>query len=195
MTRLTSLAVPGAADRWAGLGFVTAGSTVRVGRITLTCDADEPAWAFDRLLTDPGPLGVHTHRVDVPAEDPPVHPNGVDRLDHVVYGVPDLDAAVVAISSVLGLEVRRRLTPRPGGPEMAFFRAGEAVLEVVGAGERPRLWGVAFRCPDLGATVAGVRDAGGPISDPRPSIQGGRIATVPAEHVGWRVAFMEPPRR
>lgn len=195
MTRLTAFAVPGAPDRWTTLGFVTAGSTLRVGAVALTCAAPEPAWGFDRLLADPETLGVPTSLADAPAGDAPVHPNGVDRLDHVVYGVPDLDAAVAAIGSVLGLEVRRRLTPRPGGPEMAFFRAGEAVLEVVGAGAAAALWGVAFRCPDLDSTVMAVREAGGPVSDAKTSIQGGRIATVPTGHVGWRVAFMEPPPR
>jgi predicted enzyme related to lactoylglutathione lyase len=78
---------------------------------------------------------------------------------------------------------------------MAFYRAGPTVIEVVAGPPEPGLWGIAFLCPDLDATVAAVRAAGGPIGDPKPAVQGGRIASVWKEHVGWGVAIMEPPSR
>jgi catechol 2,3-dioxygenase-like lactoylglutathione lyase family enzyme len=119
----------------------------------------------------------------------------VNGVDHVVYAVPDLDEAVHAVEEVLGLELRRRFHPRgPEGPEMAFYRAVTAVIEVVAGPPRAGLWGIAFSSPDLDATVAAVRAAGGPIGDPRPAVQGGRIASIWKEHVGWGVAIMESHR-
>ncbi|MFE3732025.1 hypothetical protein, partial [Nocardia sp. NPDC059154] len=57
------------------------------------------------------------------------------------------------------------------------------------------LTGVAFLSPDLDATVAAVRAAGGPIGDPKPAVQGGRIASVWHGHLNWGIAFMEPKPR
>lgn len=194
MARLTRLRVPGSDPRWSELGFALDGARLRVGEVLFETGAEELVWAFDELADDPARLSVPTEKAAVEREAPPDHPNRVDRIDHVVYLVGDLDEAVEAIGDVLGLEVRRRARPRgPDGPEMAFFRAGEAILEVVGAGG-PALWGLALRSPGLDATVEAVRAAGGPIGDPKPAVQGGRIATVPPEHLGMPLAVMEPAR-
>jgi predicted enzyme related to lactoylglutathione lyase len=77
---------------------------------------------------------------------------------------------------------------------MAFFTVGEGFIEVVASGRPAALWGIAFSTPDLDACVAAVRDAGGPIGDPKAAVQGGRIASVWKGHVGWGIAVMEPPR-
>jgi catechol 2,3-dioxygenase-like lactoylglutathione lyase family enzyme len=125
------------------------------------------------------------------------HRNLVDRIDHVVYTVDDLDRAVGALGDVLGAEPRRRFRPRgEGGPEMAFYRVGEAFIEVVANGKPPALMGVAFMCPDLDETVAAVRDAGGLIGDAKAAVQGGRIGSVPKDFgLPFGVAIMDPPRR
>ncbi|MCX4098123.1 VOC family protein [Nocardia sp. alder85J] len=137
---------------------------------------------------------------DVPAGrdtgSPATHPNGATYVDHLVYWVPDLDDAVTALNAVLGTEPRRRFHPRgPSGPEMAFYRVGKPFLEVVSTGRPPILAGIAFGTPDLDATVAAVRAAGGPIGDPKPAVQGGRIASVWSGHVRWGIAFLEPAPR
>lgn len=195
MGRLTRLRVPGPASRWAELGFVLVGDRIRVGEVLLETGAAELVWGFDGLEGDPARLGVPTESAPAELDAPGGHPNRVDRVDHVVYAVPDLDAGVEAVEEVLGLDLRRRARPRgPDGPEMAFFRAGEAILEVVSGGG-PALWGLALRSPDLDATVGAVRGAGGPIGDPKPAVQGGRIATVPTDHLGVPLAVMEPARR
>jgi len=43
--------------------------------------------------------------------------------------------------------------------------------------------------------VAAIRDAGGPVGDPKQAVQGGRIASVWREFVGYPIAIMEPPTR
>ena len=44
--------------------------------------------------------------------------------------------------------------------------------------------------PDLDATVAQIRLCGGPVSDPKPAVQGGRIASVWSGHLHWGLAIM-----
>lgn len=75
---------------------------------------------------------------------------------------------------------------------MAFYRVGEAFIEVVASGAEPALIGLALRSPDLDATVSATRAAGGPISDPKPAVQGGRIATVWHGHLDWGLAIIGP---
>lgn len=194
MAILTWLGVPGEPEKWKALGFSIDGDRFSVGRVVHAC-ADAPAWGFDELSGDTAALGVDT-RVESRAEAPGIHPNLIDRIDHVVYTVPALDAAVDALTGVLGEPPRRRAFPRgPSGPEMAFFRAGEGFIEVVASGRPATLMGIAFSTPDLDACVAAMREAGAPVGDPKPAVQGGRIASVWREHVGWGVAVMEPPQR
>ena len=190
MATLTWLGVPGGEDAWAALGFAVDDLTVQIGKVScaLTC---ESGWGFDEICSGPTALGVKTVRR--PSVGGAAHPNGVTHVDHIVYTAPDLDTAIAALSAVLGIEPRRRFHPRgPDGPEMAFFRVGEAFIEVVAAGAQPALIGLALWSADLDATVATIRAAGGPISDPKPAVQGGRIASVWHGHLNWGLAVMGP---
>jgi catechol 2,3-dioxygenase-like lactoylglutathione lyase family enzyme len=194
VSRLTLLEMPGSAEAWAALAFDVVDGAFVVGTVRCTVGST-PGWGFDELRGSVDALGVPTRVADGPAASP-AHANGIDRIDHVVYTVPDLDVAVDALTSVLGAPPRRRFHPRgPDGPEMAFFRVGEGFIEVVSSGQPASLMGVAFNSPDLDATVAAIREAGGPIGDPKPAVQGGRIASVWREHVAFPVAVMEPPAR
>lgn len=119
------------------------------------------------------------------------HPCGVTHVDHIVYTVRDLNTATTALTAVLGTTPRRRFHPRgPKGPEMAFYRVGEALIEVVANGAEPALIGLALCSADLDATVLAIRAAGGPIGDPKPAVQGGRIATVWHGYLDWGLAIM-----
>jgi catechol 2,3-dioxygenase-like lactoylglutathione lyase family enzyme len=194
MPVLTGLSMPGTPDAWTALGFVVDAGRFFVGTVACAIGA-EPGWSFDELRGDVVPLHVPT-TVAPPNAPGAGHPNAIDRIDHVVYTVPELDPAVDALTSLLGAPPRRRFHPRgPDGPEMAFFRVGECFIEVVASGQPPALTGVAFNSPDLDATVGAVREAGGPIGDPKPAVQGGRIASVWREHVGFPIAVMEPKPR
>lgn len=126
--------------------------------------------------------------VTSPPAEPATHPCGVSAADHIVYTVPSLDAAVGALNAVLNTLPRRRFHPR--GPEMGFYRVGEAFIEVVESNREPALIGVALKTPDLDATVAQIRRCGGPVSDPKPAVQGGRIASVRPDHLQWGLALM-----
>jgi len=192
MAVLTWMGLPGDAAQWSSLAFVVEDGVLHVGTVACTTGR-EAAWAFDELGADASALGVPTS-VAVRAPGPRgEHPNGVTHIDHVVYTVADLDEAVGALTEVLGAEPRRRFKPRgSSGPEMAFYRVGDAFIEVVASGRPPSLMGVAFMCPDLDACVAAVRAAGGMMSDPKPAIQGGRIASVPRDFgLPYGIAVMD----
>jgi catechol 2,3-dioxygenase-like lactoylglutathione lyase family enzyme len=194
MAILTWLGIPGPAEAWAKLGFTIEGGRFQVGQVCCETGTD-PAWGFDELQGDTSKLGVPT-KVIASTRDDTKQPNGIDIVDHIVYTVPVLDEAIDSLTETLGMPPRRRFHPRgPDGPEMAFYRVGEAFIEVVSSGRRPELIGVAFSSPDLDATVEAIRAAGGPVGDPKPAVQGGRIASVWGGHVDWGVAIMEPPAR
>lgn len=192
MAVLTWMGLPGTPERWESLGFVVEDGRLRVGAVACSTGTDA-AWGFGELNGDDARLGVPTRIVAAAPGDAPRHPNGVDLVDHVVYTAPHLDDAVEALTEVLGAEPRRRFRPRgESGPEMAFYRVGEAFIEVVASGRPAQLMGVAFRCPDLDACVAAVREAGGMMGDPKPAVQGGRIASVPRDFgLPYGVAVMD----
>jgi len=198
---LARLGFPGEEKPWAALGFAVTDGCFRIGEIECTVDT-APSWGFDGVSADPAILGIPEllpqYLDDDGLESRPgtAHPNAVSFIDHLVYWMPDLDDAVTALNAVLGTEPRRRFHPRgPAGPEMAFYRAGATVLEVVASGKPAALPGIAFGTTDLDATVAAVRAAGGPVGDPKPAVQGGRIASVWHGHLNWGIAFYEPRPR
>ena len=184
---LTWLGVPGDEPAWTALGFDVDEGGFTIGRIR--CGIGDTGWGFDEIHSDASVLGVRT--ITSPVAAPAVHPCGVSAVDHVVYTVPNLDSAVAALNAVLGSPPRRRFHPRgPQGPEMALYRVGEAVIEVGASGGEPALIGLALKSPDLDATVAQIRRCGGPVSDPKPAVQGGRIASVWSGHLHWGLAVM-----
>lgn len=189
MTTLTWLGVPGDAQAWTALGFDVDGGGISIGRVR--CTIDDRGWGFDEIHSDPSVLGVRT--VTHPPVVPATHPCGVTGVDHIVYTVRDLDESIEGLNAVLGAEPRRRFHPRgPRGPEMAFYRVGSGFIEVVATGGEPALIGLALKSADLDNTVSQIRSCGGPISDPKPAVQGGRIATVWSGHLDWGLAVMGP---
>ncbi len=187
MSTLTWLGVPGDEQAWTALGFIVNDGEFSLGRVR--CGIGAGGWGFDEIHSAPSVLGVPT--VTRPSVAPGSHPCGITAVDHIVYTVPDLDSAVDALNAVLGSAPRRRFHPRgPEGPEMAFYRVGEAFIEVVATGQELALIGLALKTPDLDATVAQMRLHGGPVSDPKPAVQGGRIASVSSGHLNWGLAVM-----
>jgi hypothetical protein len=201
--------VADAADAWRACGFAVEGDACVVGEVRIRFAPGEErglsGWSL-RGLDSTELDGLPTSRSDgALPEAAPGHPNGIAALDHVVVISSDLDRTVAALEAA-GLDLRRiREEPTPAGaPRQAFFRLGEAILEVVqepseaterAGGDRPTFfWGLAFVAPDLDATVAFLGDRAG---EARDAVQPGRrIATLRrSAGLSLPVALMTPPAR
>jgi hypothetical protein len=195
---LQEVLVAGDPAPWRDLGFALDGEAARVGGVVLRAGAAGKGmvgWSLGGVergdvdglpVIAPGP---------VPSEEP--HPNGALGIDHVVVSTPDLVHTVGAFEAA-GLRLRRE---REAGSEeqplrQAFFRAGEAIVEVVGrpdaAREGPaRFWGLVFNVADLDACAERLGDRLGRVRD---AVQPGRrIAPVRREAgLPLAVALMTP---
>ncbi len=188
------------------MGFdVDEDGTASIGTIRLRLEGPEAGrrivrWAL-RDLRCAELDGLPTERHDEPPETrSATHPNGAERIDHVVAFSPDLDRTVAGLRGA-GLDFRRlREGPTPAGAQrQAFFRVGEAILEVVE--HRPGtpaaedlaapagFYGLALATADIDATA---RVLGPLLGNVRDAVQPGRrIGTVRREAgLGLPVAFM-----
>ena len=206
LERLVLAADPAA---WSDAGFRVDGPALRVGGVELELAGHEAGRRIVRCelsgVAADDLDGLPLARVErsVPAEPTLAHPNGIARIDHVVAFTPDWDRTVAA-GEAIGLDLRRVRAARApaGSPRQAFFRVGEAILEIAEApegsplaGDGPaRFYGLAFVVEDLDATAALLGDRCG---EPRDAIQPGRrIATIRREAgLGLPVALMTPRRQ
>ena len=171
--------------------------TVRIGRtnVELTGSGNGfEGWAVDGAdgavdgleLVDPWPD---------PADAPP-HPNGVERIDHVVLLTGDTDRTVAALTTV-GPEVRGTRQTQAGGRPVrqVFLWAGDVVLEVVGPDEDgpttdgpTTVMGLALAVGDLAASAMFL----GPLlGAPRDAVQPGRqVATLRHRDAGMGLPLL-----
>ena len=198
MTRptLDELVVADEPEAWGRAGFRVEGDACDVGTARVRLAGREAGrriagWSL-RDLEGVELDGLPTTHSSAPAREPAErHPNHVTTLDHVVVFSPELDRTVTALDAA-GLDLRRvREEPTPAGaPRQAFFRIGEAILEVIQAPDGSPVmanpdgpagfWGLAFVVDDIEAAVASFPD--GHVSEARPAVQEGRqIATVRRE--------------
>lgn len=204
---LDELVVADTGDAWRACGFAVDGDVCVVAEVRIRFAPEEgrqglSGWSL-RGVESTELDGLATTRSERPLPGAaPAHPNGVTALDHVVAISSDLDRTIAALEAA-GLDLRRiREEPTPAGaPRQAFFRVGEAILEVVqepveaterAGGDRPAFfWGVAFVTPDLDATVAYLGERAG---EARDAVQPGRrIATLRrAADLSVPVALMTP---
>ncbi|MHB8233561.1 MAG: VOC family protein [Solirubrobacteraceae bacterium] len=193
---------------WAALGFSVTDAAVQLGGVRLRMAGRDAGrgivgWSLGGVASSeldglPRP-GEHGPPIDAP----PQHRNGVVAIDHVVAMTPDLDRSVRALQAA-GLDLRRvREQPTPAGaPRQAFFRLGEAILEVVqepeqivvergGAGGPARRWGLALIAPQLDRTVTELAPHAGAVRD---AVQPGRrIVTLKrSAELAVPVALMSP---
>ena len=206
---IQSITVADPPEAWAEAGFRVEGDTCRVGTIDVVMAGREAGkglveWALRGLRStdlDGLPTAEAAAAPDgeaVASEPGAPHPNGVVRIDHVVAFTPDRMRPVAALEAA-GLDLRRlRDEPTPaGGGFQAFFRLGEAILEVIEAPEGSpvppdapaRLWGLAFLVESLEQTKQLLGDR---LGDPRDAVQPGRqIATLRREAgLSFGCAFM-----
>ena len=176
------ISVPDPPEAWAALGFDV--SAFLVGGIRLLPGAPELSIDADGLTTE-RPDGLPLRRL---SDEPPMtwetrqptHGNGALAVDHVVALTDSLARTTAALEGA-GFELRRT------AGQMAFFRFGSCILELVERGPGPALWGLVVVVADL--------DGLGPLAgEPRDAVQPGRrIATVKREAgLTTALAFMTP---
>jgi Glyoxalase-like domain len=201
--QLLSLTVGDDPDAWRTAGFaVDAGGRLRLGSTVIALTGTGGGVAGWSIEDVDGPIdGLPAAPVVTGAADAPgAHPNGIDRIDHVVVRTGDCDRTIAAFEAA-GLEVRGgRSTTSYGTPmRQTFLWAGDVIIELVGpdAGEPTTdevtsFFGLALVAEDLDATAAHLGDLMG---TPKEAVQDGRrIAGLRGKDAGISVplAVMSP---
>ena len=207
---ITALRIADPLDRWTALGFSpSADGSIRVGEVTLGFGASGQGGIVGWTLSGEGvgPVAsIATERGAAASGPATEHPNTAVAVDHVVLATPDVDATLRDLADA-GMQLRRerRAGSSRSSLRQAFFRHGEAILEVVGpdrtTGEgqdgpsedvQPRLWGVTLTVGDLDAAARLLGERLGRAHD---AVQPGRrIATVRRDAgLSVPLAFMSPP--
>jgi hypothetical protein len=209
---IDELTVADEPERWAAFGFDVDGDACGIGSVTVrlvgaAAGRGIVGWSL-RGVADSDLDGLSTRASSSSAgEAAGEHPNGIIAIDHVVAMTPALDRSVEALTRA-GLDLRRvREEPTPAGaPRQAFFRLGEAILEVVqepdeALAERrerepgpARFWGLALLADDLDRAATAFGEHAGEI---RPAVQPGRrIATIKrSAGLAVPVALMSVPEQ
>lgn len=130
-------------------------------------------------------------------------------LDHVAVAVPSIAEALPALRAVSGGPVSERERVDAQGVEVVFVGEGPGRLELLEPTtpdspvarflrrRGPGLHHLAYRVPDLVATLARLRDAGTELIDdkPRPGAHGRRVAFLhPRSTSGVLVELVEETR-
>jgi hypothetical protein len=181
---------------WAAAGFAVQDGVVRVGTVRVRLAGEGAgggivSWSLrDAPTTDLD--GLPTIESEAAPSEPGEHPNGAERIDHVVVVTPDLERTTGALAGA-GIERRRlRDVPLAEGRTLhqGFFRLGEVILEVVDTmpldpsaepepADPAAFWGVVFVVADVDAAAT---QLGERLGTPRDAVQPGqRIATVRRE--------------
>lgn len=194
---LVSLALSDPPERWRGLGFSIADSSLRVGDVGLELGAPGEGivgWRVRGAESSEEIDGLpwSDSRAD-PSQWQASHPNGAVGIDHVVVATPDFDRTAAALDRA-GLGLRR--VRDAGGFRQGFRRLGAAILEIVEARGAPaeepaRFWGLVVVVEDLEALADRL---GEHLGEVKPAVQPGRrIATLrDSAGLGTKLAFMDP---
>ena len=109
----------------------------------------------------------------------------ITALDHVVIHTPNPERAIALYAGRLGLDLRLDRSNPKWGARLLFFRCGDLVVEIShdlkkGVSDGPdRLWGLAWRAPDIGRTHQRLKAAGIDVSEPRDGRRpGSQVFTV-----------------
>lgn len=199
MVTIDELHVADPVEAWRSIGFdVDDDGVCRVGSVRIRLGGGGTGitgWTLrgvpDGLTDIDGVVSRPVSRGTQPPSQPGTHPNGVTRIDHLVFMTPDLPRTAAAVVA-LGLDVRRERDA--GAFQQVFFRLGEVILELVGpvdGGPGPAsLWGITFTVDDIDATAERLGDRVGRVKD---AVQPGRrITTLRGKEAGISpaIAFM-----
>ena len=197
-SRLVEISVGSAPAAWERVGFALSDGAVVVGGSRI-----RPTGAGNGIVSwtlagveDVALDGLATRVIPDPPRMPfpPEHPNGAQRIDHVVVRTPSLDRTVAALDDA-GLELRRT-REAGGGVRQGFVWVGDTIVELVEAPDDDpsapaTFWGLVVVVADIDRAAAIAGDALGEVRD---AVQPGRrIATVrDSAGVGLPLAFMTP---
>lgn len=197
-SRLVELSLGSPPAAWQRMGFALRDGAIVVGSTVLR-PTGSGGGIGGWILAGVENVGLDGLATRVVAEAPPVpeppdHPNGALRIDHIVVRTPSLDRTVAALDDA-GLQLRR--TREAGrGIRQGFVWVGDTILELV---EEPgadsaapaAFWGLVVVVADIERAVAAAGEALGRVRD---AVQPGRrIATVrDSAGVGVPLAFMTP---
>jgi methylmalonyl-CoA/ethylmalonyl-CoA epimerase len=131
----------------------------------------------------------------------------LSTIDHIGVAVDDLDAALALYRDALGMPLVHRETVDEQGVDAALLDIGDGHVELLAplgpetpvgkflARKGPGLHHVAYRVPDVAATLQSLREAGLRLIDeePRNGIRGSRVAFVhPASTGGVLTEIVQP---
>ncbi len=114
----------------------------------------------------------------------------VSSLDHVVIHTPDPERAVAFYAGRLGLDLRLDRSNPLWGARLLFFRCGDLVVEIShdlkkGVSNGPdRLWGLAWRVPDVAKANARLKAAGVEVTAARDGRRPGSQVFTVKSHTG-----------
>jgi hypothetical protein len=177
---------------WERLGFAVTDGRASIGATTVVLEGGGGglrSWVLRDV--PPGDIdGLPTTLATAGTADPGQHPNGAQRLDHVVVTTPDLGRTFDALQTS-GLELRR-VREHSDTLHQGFFRLGEVILEVVGppqpGGDEPaRFWGLVAVVPDVDELAENAEP--GLFGTPRAAVQEGRRIVTVAKAAGLSVAL------
>jgi hypothetical protein len=198
---LSTISLGDTPEAWRSAGFrVDDGAFVlRSTTVRLTSSGSGfDGWAIDGV---DGPIDGLPSAPPSPRPEPGSgHPNGIERIDHVVVRTGDCERTTGAFTDA-GLEVRGgRSTTSYGAPmRQVFFWAGDVIVELVGpdtgeptTDEPTSVFGLALASRDLDATAEHLGDL---LGSPRDAVQSGRrIAGLRTAQlgIGLPIAVMSP---
>ncbi len=139
------------------------------------------------------PATISTSQIEAP-----LHPNRIERIDHLVVTTPDSDKTTKAlVEAGIALSGIRIFGNSPNQTRQSFFWLGDVILELVGPHQvakagSPLFWGLALVSSDIKETVNYLGDLCTPLKD---AIQPGRqISTVKTGDlsIGVSIAIMSP---
>jgi hypothetical protein len=118
-------------------------------------------------------------------------------VDHLVLRSDDVPGCIALFRDELGVRLALDKTVPEWGGRMLFFRGGKLTLEVIeSAADDPRgsyFWGLAYRCSDLDALVARLREQGAEVSSTRKGRKPGtRVATLKSHCLDIPTLLIQP---
>ncbi len=130
--------------------------------------------------------------------------DGLKRIDHVGIVVADLDRVARFLGETLGLELTRTSADPASGVRTAFFRCGDASIELIELGDaeararrlgtdRARVEHVAIEVEDLASSATELDERGVRMTTPQPRQTGPTrsLFSVPETTEGFVLQFFE----